>query len=145
MKRTWCLVLASALILAAGCYLPLKVPEGYSTEFQDEFQDIPIPFKGGYEYLESSSFTYVAPVADAGDLFRVGKITVVGDTRVDEIVGFYERQMALHDFELKDKFESKQVHKTTLTFAKKGRGEICTVEVERRGTHVHIELTIGPA
>ncbi len=145
MKRTWCLLFMSALLAAAGCYLPLKQPEGYSTEFQDEFQDIPIPFKGGYEYLESSSFTYVAPASDSGELFRVAKIKIVGDTRVDEIARFYERQMALHDFELKDRHESKQVHKTTLHFAKKGRNEICTVEVERKDTHVHIQLTIGPA
>ena len=135
----------SALIVAAGCYLPLKKPEGYSCEFQDEFQDIPIPFKGGYEYLESSSFTYVAPVPESAEPFRVAKIRIAGDTRVDEIVEFYERQMILHDFELKKKFESKQVHKTTLSFVKKGRNEVCIVEVERRGTHVHIELTIGPA
>jgi hypothetical protein len=145
MKRTWGFLLVSALIVVAGCYLPLKEPEGYSTEFQDEFQDIPIPFKGGYEYLESSSFTYVAPASDAGELFRVGKLRIVGDTRVDEIVKFYKRQMILHDFELKNEFESKEVHKITLSFTKKDRNELCTVEIERRGTHVHIQMTIGPA
>jgi hypothetical protein len=145
MKRTWCLLLVCSLMAAAGCYLPLKTPEGYSTQFQDAFQDIPIPFKGGYEYLESSSFTYVAPGSDSAEPFRVARITIAGDTRVDEIVEFYERQMALHDFALNKKFESKQVHKTTLQFTKKGRNEVCTVEVERRGTHVHIELALGPA
>ena len=145
MKRTLGFILASALIVAAGCYLPLKEPEGYSNKFQDEFQDIPIPFKGGYEYLESSSFTYVAPASEDGELFRVGKLRIVGDTRVDEIVKFYKRQMALHDFELKSEFESKEVHRTTLSFTKKSRNELCTVEIERRGIHVHIQLTIGPA
>jgi len=131
-----------AVLIAAGCYIPLKQPEGYSNELrQPEFQDIPIPFKGGYEYLDSESFTYVAPASDS---LRVAKVKVIGDTRVDEMVAFYKRQMDLHGFKLTKEFESKEVHKTVLTFEKIGENEECTVEIERKGTEVHILLTIKP-
>ena len=135
------LVAVFALTCGLGCYLPLGEPEGYSNKLQQpQFQDIPIPFKG-YEYLESSSFTYVSPASDS---LRVAKIKVVGDTRVDEIVEFYKRQMALHGFKLKKEFASRKVHKTTLTFEKDGENEECTVEIERLGTEVHIKLELGP-
>lgn len=142
MARISFLLAAVILISAAGCYLPLDEPKGYSNKLQQpQFQDIPIPFKGGYEFLESSSFTYVAPGSDS---LRVARIKVVGDTRVDEIVEFYKRQMAIHGFKLTREFPSKKVHKTTLTFMKEGENEECIVEIWREGTTVHIELNLGP-
>ncbi len=136
------LVVVSVLVCAAGCYIPLKEPKGYSNELQQpQFQDIPIPFKGGYEYIESASFTYVSPASDS---LRVAKIKIVGDTRVDEMVEFYKRQMAIHGFKLEKEFESKTVHKTVLTFTKTGENEECTVEVWREGTDIYIELKLGP-
>ena len=141
MRGISCLLAVFALTCALGCYLPLGEPGGYSNELrQPQFQDIPIPFQG-YEYLESSSFTYVSPASDS---LRVAKIKVVGDTRVDEIVKFYKRQMVLHGFKLKKEFPSKEVHKTILTFEKEKENEECTVEIERVGTEVHIKLELGP-
>ena len=130
-----------ALTCAVGCYLPLKAPEGYSTSLQEQFNDIPIPYEGGYEYLESDSFTYVAPGSES---LRVAKVKVVGDTRVDEMVEFYKRQMEIHGFKLKKEFESREVHKTILTFMKEDENEECSVEIWREGTQIHIELRLGP-
>jgi hypothetical protein len=131
-----------ALTCAVGCYLPLKAPEGYSTKLQDQFNDIPIPYEGGYEYLESDSFTYVAPGSES---LRVAKIKVIGDTRVDEMVEFYKHQMQIHGFNLVDENPSKAVHKVTLTFVKKGENEECVIEIERKGTDIHILLKLRPA
>ena len=133
MRGILCLAAVFALTAAAGCYLPLNEPEGYSTKLQDQFSDIPIPYRGGYEYLESGSFTYVSPGSDS---LRVAKLKVVGDTRVDEMVEFYKRQMDIHGFVLKKEFESEKVPKVTLTFLKKDENEECTIEIERKETHV---------
>ena len=129
------------LVCAVGCYLPLKAPEGYSTKLQDQFNDIPIPYRGGYEYLESDSFTYVAPGSES---LRVAKIKVVGDTRVDEMVKFYKHQMGIHGFTLTDEKSSKAVHKVTLSFIKEGEDEECVIEIERKGTDIHILLKLMP-
>jgi hypothetical protein len=129
------------LLFIVGCYLPLNEPEGYSVKLHDQFNDIPIPYKGGYEYLESDSFTYVAPGSDS---LRVAKIKVVGDTRVDEMVDFYKRQMDIHGFKLTNEFESKKVHKVVLTFVKKDENEECTIEIERKETKVYILLKVRP-
>ncbi len=130
------------LICAAGCYLPLKEPEGYSTELrQPQFQDIQIPFKGGYEYLESMSFTYVSPASDS---LRVAELKIIGDTRVDEMVRFYKSQMAIHDFELKKELQSEHVHKTVLTFKKVGENEECILEIWRDGTRIHVKINLRP-
>ena len=142
MRGFSCLVAVCVLVCASGCYIPLKEPQGYSNKLQQpQFQDIPIPFKGGYEYIESASFTYVAPGSDS---LRVARIKIVGDTRVDEMVKFYKRQMAIHGFELKKEFDSKTVHKSVLTFTKTGENEECTVEVWREGTDIYIELRLYP-
>ena len=100
-----------------------------------------MPYKGGYEYFESSSFTYVSPASES---LRIARLKVVGDTRVDEMVDFYKRQMQRHGFKLTKEFESKRVHKTMLTFVKEGENEECTVEIWRDGIDVHIEIRLGP-
>ena len=69
---------------------------------------------------------------------------MVGDTRVDEMVEFYKRQMDIHGFVLKKEFESEKVPKVTLTFLKKDENEECTIEIERKETHVHILIKIRP-
>lgn len=141
MRGIFSIIAVFVLTAAAGCYLPLNEPEGYSTKLQDQFSDIPIPYRGGYEYLESGSFTYVSP---GSDLLRVAKLKVVGDTRVDEMVDFYKRQMDIHGFALTNEFESEKVHKVTLTFVKKDENEECTIEIQRKETSVHILLKIRP-
>jgi hypothetical protein len=148
MKRTACLVAAAAFVTLAGCYIPMKQPEGYSTKLeQPQFQDIPIPFKGGYEYIESESFTYIGPGTE--NEMRVAKIRVIGDTRLDEMVEFYKTQMERHGFKLIDEFPSQKVHKTILKFVKLDEdgepvNEECEVEIWREDTRIFIELRLRP-
>jgi len=142
MKSAVLLFLLILIAASSGCYLPLNKPKGYSYELvQPRFQDIPVPFKGGYEYIESRSFTYVSPASDS---LRVAELRIAGDTRVDEIVEFYKKQMGIHDFELVKELPSAHVHKTVLTFKKKGENERCVVKVWRDGTLVRIQINIDP-
>lgn len=139
MKRRVYFVMVFVILAGVGCYPAARMPEGFSHQIQKQFFDIPIPRE--YEYLAPYSFTYIAP--GSGSL-RVAHLVAVGDTRVDEVVGFYERQMQLHDFKLVNKKQFKSVPKVELTFVNDDETEQCIVIVSRDGTTIHIEVNLKP-
>jgi hypothetical protein len=118
---------------------PLPPLPGYSQKYRLD-EEIPIP-PGGYQYLESESFTYISPTSDS---LRVAELHLVGDTRVDEIVSFYERQMKLHNYEFIEEVPSKVAHKVSLLFKNRTENEEVRIEVERKGTRVHIKIDVYP-
>jgi hypothetical protein len=132
------LVLLVSGIACVGQPLP-QIP-GFTHKYVLD-EDLPIP-SGGYHYLESESFTYTPPPEP--DRLRVAELHLVGDTRVDEVVSFYKRQLDLHDFELLDEVISKAAHKVSLLFKRKGENEEVKIEVEREGTLVYIKINLYP-
>lgn len=135
------LLLSLLLVSGIACIgYPFPQVPGYTQKYLLN-EEIPIP-SGDCHYLESQSFTYESP--NAPDSLRVAELKLVGDTRVDEIVGFYKRQLELHDFELVSEVPSEAVHKVSLLFKRKGENEEVRIEVERAGTLVHIKINVYP-
>lgn len=138
MRGIVSIALLLVVLTGIGCYPHPKMPEGYTHKIQKQFHDIAI-FPGDYEYLAHRSFTYVLPGSES---FRIARFVAVGDTRVDEVVRFYETQMDLHDFKLVGRNEYETVHKVELIFEKEDEGERCTVAVSREGAAVCIEINL---
>ena len=140
MRITALVLLLVLLFTAVACMgNPLPTFPGYTRKYILD-EDIPFP-KSGYEYLASESFTYIAPASDS---LRVAELYLRGDTRVDEMVEFYKYEMPLHDYELVAAVDSGAVHKTSLTFRRKGENEEVKIDVWREDTFVHIKIQVYP-
>ncbi|MCX7703473.1 MAG: hypothetical protein N2234_05175 [Planctomycetota bacterium] len=115
-------------------------PEGYSEQKQPQFDDIPLPERY-FTYLEGDSFTYVCPSVPS---FRVARMRLVGDARLDNTVDFYKERMPRLDWEpYKWEEVSKVEDRVELKFRKKDFPEICTIELWREGEQVYLEIRVG--
>ena len=141
MRGTIVFLLSFLLVSGIACVgQPLPPVAGLTHKYILD-EEIPIP-PGGYSYLESESFTYESPAAP--DSLRVAELNLVGDTRVDEVVSFYKRQMDLHEFEFVSEEVSEVAHKVLLLFKRKGENEEVKIEVKREETLIHIKINLYP-
>ncbi|MFH1421292.1 MAG: hypothetical protein ABIH42_01035 [Planctomycetota bacterium] len=140
MRSVTIFALLLFVTLGIACVgLPSVPPQGYTTKYILD-EEIPIP-PGGYQYLESISFTYIAPASSST---RIAELHLVGDTRVDEVADFYEKQLKLHDYNLVLRDNSTAAYKTTLLFKHQRENEEVKIEVERGETLVHIKIMVYP-
>lgn|GEM_PF-2633287 len=129
-------------IFLCGCF-PGQCfkPEGYSQQKQSpQFDDIPIPERY-FTYLEAESFTYVCPSVPS---FRVSKLMLVGDWRLDNTVDFYREQMPLLDWEpYKTPEASKVEDRVELKFRKRDFPELCTILIWREEEKIYVKIEVG--
>jgi len=140
MRGTAAFLLLLLLVSGVACVgQPLARVPGLTQKY---VLDEEIPPCTGCHYLESESFTYESPAAP--DSLRVAELKLVGNTLLDEVVGFYKRQMELHDFEFVSEERSEAAHKVLLLFKRKGENEQVKIEVESEGSLVHIKINVYP-
>ena len=128
------------LLLVAGCAGGIWVPEGYYFSIPPQgFQDIPIP-PFDFVVVPGKTFAYVCPVAPQ---IRVARVVLTGESRLDDTVEFFERELPAQGFfAVRKPHKSRVLERVRLFYKKRGRDEFLFIDICRDEKVINVEMKL---